>query len=136
MKMIKITANLLALASVMMLFACGSEKKTVTLLEEYEKNPQGDINSLARTVVDQNGWTTDVDKLIQTNEIIGAIDKSYNDLVKEKCNSGISTEVWMRKNIVKAASEVGLNDEEQANVVEIVTEAIEINNNETLENID
>ena len=107
-----------------------------TLLEEYEKNPQGDINSLARTAVDQKGLTTDVDKLIQTNEIIGAIDKSYNDLVKEKCNSGISTEVWMRKNIVKAASEVGLNDEEQANVVEIVTEAIEINNNETLENID
>ena len=36
MKMIRITANLLALASVMMLFACGSEKKTITLLEEYE----------------------------------------------------------------------------------------------------
>ena len=107
-----------------------------TLLEEYEKNPQGDINSLARTVVDQNGLTTDVDKLIQTNEIIGAIDKSYNDLVKEKCNSGISTEVWMRKNIVKAASEADLNDEDQARVLEIVAEAIEINNSEIIENID
>ena len=107
-----------------------------TLLEEYEKNPQGDINSLARTVVDQNGLTTDVDKLIQTNEIIGAIDKSYNDLVDEKGNRGISTEVWMRKNIVKAASEADLNDEDQARVLEIVAEAIETNNSEIIENID
>lgn len=107
-----------------------------TLLEEYERNPHEDINTLVQTAASQNGWATDAGEIEKTNELIGVFDKSYHDLINSKEDSGISTEVWMRKNIVKAASEAGLNDEGQANVVEIVTEAIEINNNETLENID
>lgn len=107
-----------------------------TLLEEYERNPQEDINSLAQTIADQNKLIIDVDKLQQANKMIATFDKSYNDLVDEKGNRGISTEVWMRKNIVKAASEADLNDEDQARVLEIVAEAIEINNSEIIENID
>lgn len=112
------------------------ENILTTLLEEYEKNPQEDINSLAQTVASQNNLTIDSDELEQTNELIGEFDKSYNDLINEKYNKGISTEAWMRKNIVTIASDAGLSDEDQAKVVDIVAEVIEINNNENLENID
>ena len=107
-----------------------------TLLEEYEKNPQEDINSLSQTVASQNNLTIDSDELELTNELIGEFDKSYNDLINEKYNKGISTEVWMRKNIVVIALDAGLSDEDQAKVVDVVAEVIEINNNENLENID
>ncbi len=106
------------------------------LLEEYERNPQEDINSLAQIVADQNGFITDVDKLTQTYDIIDEFDKSYNDLINEKGKIGISAEAWMRNNIVKKAAETDFNDEDQARVLEIVAEAIEINNSETIENID
>lgn len=107
-----------------------------TLLEEYERNPHEDINTLVQTAASQNGWATDAGEIEKTNELIGVFDKSYHDLINSKEDSGISTEAWMKKRIVAKASEVGLDEEDQTNVVEVIAEAIGINNNENLENID
>lgn len=106
------------------------------LLKECENNPQADVNTLAQEVVKKMNLKFDSKPLEQTNELIDSFNDSYNDLIEEKEKSGVSTEVWTRKKLVAIASESGLDEKGQAEVVEVVAEAIEANNTEIVENLE
>lgn len=62
MKMMRIMAIVLTMASVMILFACGSEKNTITLLEEYESYVTDVANDgvLSGDIVTSTEWQTEI----------------------------------------------------------------------------
>ena len=68
-------------------------------------------------------------------KLLDSFNDSYNDLINEKENNGISTESWLKREIISSASNAGLSDEDQTKVLEVVGEAIAINNNETLKTL-
>lgn len=106
------------------------------LLEEYENNPNVDINVLAQTVAEKLGLKINLDELNETNNIIDSIHNAYGDLIDEKEDNGISTESWVKYRILSKSADAGLDEENQIKVIESVTESIETNNNENLEQID
>ena len=112
------------------------EKILDNLLEEYEKNPNVDINTLAQSVAEKLGLKINLDELIETNNVIDSIHNAYGDLIHEKEDNGISTESWVKDRILSKYADAGLDEEDQITVIEAVTESIETNNNENLDQID
>lgn len=106
------------------------------LLEEYENNPNVDINVLAQTVAEKLGLKINLDELNETNKIIDSIHDAYGDLIHAKEDNGISTESWVKDRILSQSAYAGLDEEDQIMVIEAVTESIETNNKENLEQID
>lgn len=112
------------------------EKILDNLLEEYENNPNVDINALAQTVAEKLGLKINPDELNETNKIIDSIHDAYGDLVREKEDNGITTESWVKDRVLSKSADTGLDEEDQIKVIEAVTESIEIDNNKKLEQID
>ena len=106
-----------------------------TLLEEYEKNPQVNINALAQKIAQQLNLKFEPSRLEEICKLLDSFNNSYNDLINEKENNGISTESWLKREIISSASNAGLSDEDQTKVLEVVGEAIAINSDETLKTL-
>lgn len=106
------------------------------LIEEYEKNPQVDVNDIAKTIAERGNLNFDGEEVAKVNDLVDSIDNSYNSLIKNKEESGVSTEAWMKMKIISAASEAGLDESDQEKALELIAEAMEKNNGETLKKID
>ena len=91
---------------------------------------------LAQTVAEKLGLKINLDELNETNKIIDSIHDAYGDLIHAKEDNGISTESWVKDRILSQSAYSGLDEEDQIKVIEAVTESIETNNNENLEQID
>lgn len=105
------------------------------LLEEYDKNPTADINDLGQMIAQKMNLQFNPDQDKEALELIDSFTSSYNDLINKKENKGVSTESWMKKKISESAAKAGLNGKEDE-VMNLIAQAIETNNNETLEKID
>lgn len=88
------------------------------LLEQLEKDPQADVNELAEQKAVEMGLRCDAGKVEEVNGIIDSIDSKYLEIVKQKEESGISTQSWLRKSIMKTAAEHNMNEEEQTSFLE------------------
>lgn len=96
-----------------------------SLLEGLEKDPQADVNELAAQKAVEMGLRCDAAEVEEVNGIIDSIDSKYLELVKQKEESGISTQSWLRKSIMKTAAEHNMNEEEQTSLMEFLAENIE-----------
>lgn len=93
-----------------------------SLLEGLEMDPQADVNKLAGQKAAEMGLQCDAAKVEEVNGIIESIDSKYIELVKQKEESGISTQSWLRKSIMKTAAEHNMNEEEQTSFLESLAE--------------
>lgn len=93
-----------------------------SLLEGLEKDPQADVNELAEQKASEMGLRCDAAKVEEVNGIIESIDSKYLELVKQKEESGISTQAWLRKSIMKTAAEHNMNEEAQISFLESLAE--------------
>lgn len=96
-----------------------------SLLEGLEKDPQADVNKLAEQKAAKMGLKCEAAEVEEVNGIIDSIDSKYLELVKQKEESGISTQSWLRKSIMKTAAEHNMNEEEQTSLMEFLAENIE-----------
>ena len=106
------------------------------LLEEYEKNPNVELNVLAQSVAEKLSMEINLDEIDETNKFVDSIQSAYNDLKHEKEEKGISTESWVKNRLISKAADSGLDEEDQVKAIEIVTQSINMNNNVNLEQID
>lgn len=93
-----------------------------SLLKDLEKNPQADVNKLAEQKAAKMGLKCEAAKVEEVNGIIDSIDSKYLELVKQKEQSGISTQSWLRKSIMETAAEHNMNEEEQTSLMEYLAE--------------
>ena len=93
-----------------------------SLLEGLEKDPQADVNELVQQKATEMGLKCDATKVEEVNGIIESIDSKFLELVKQKEGSGISTQSWLRKSIMKTAAEHNMNEEEQTSFLEYLAE--------------
>ena len=98
------------------------EEILTSLLKELEKNPQADVNNLAKQIAAKLRLKCDAGKVEEVNGIIESIDSKFLELVKQKEGSGISTQSWLRKSIMKTAAEHNMNEEEQTSFLEYLAE--------------
>lgn len=106
-----------------------------SLLEEVEKNPNVDITTIVGTKAEELGLDANVEEIVNANSLIERFDENYSQLVKEKEEEGVSTEAWMRKKIMASATEGNLSDEDKVKFFELLAEAGQKNNDETIDNL-
>lgn len=106
-----------------------------SLLKDLEKNPQADVNKLAEQIAAKLRLKCDAGKVEEVNGIIDGIDSKYLELVKQKEETGISTQSWLRKSILKTAAEHNMSEEEQTTFLESLAEHFEQNIDDNLEKL-
>ena len=106
-----------------------------SLLEGLEKDPQADVNNLAKQIAAKLRLKCDAGKVEEVNGIIDGIDSKYLELVEQKEGTGISTQSWLRKNVLKTAADHNMSEEEQASFLESLAEHIEHEIDDNLDRI-
>ena len=111
------------------------EEILTSLLKELEKNPQADVNNLVKQIAETLRLKCDAGKVEEVNGIIDGIDSKYLELVGQKEETGISTQSWLRKSILKTAAEHYMSEEEQTTFLESLAENFEQNIDDNLEKL-
>lgn len=111
------------------------EEILTSLLKELEKNPQADVNNLVKQIAAKLRLKCDAGKVEEVNGIIDGIDSKYLELVGQKEETGISTQSWLRKSILKTAAEQNMSEEEQTMFLESLAEHLEQNIDDNLEKL-
>ena len=111
------------------------EEILTSLLKELEKNPQTDVNNLAKQIAAKLRLKCNAGKVEEVNGIIEGIDSKYLELVGQKEETGISTQSWLRKSILKTAAEHNMSEEEQTTFLESLAEYFEQNIDDNLEKL-
>ena len=106
-----------------------------SLLKDLEKNPQADVNKLAEQSAAKLRLKCDAGKVKEVNGIIEGVDSRYLELVGQKEETGISTQSWLRKNVLKTAADHNMSEEEQASFLESLAEHIEHEIDDNLDRI-
>ena len=106
-----------------------------SLLEGLEKDPQADVNNLVKQIAETLRLKCDAGNVEEVNGIIDGIDSKYLELVGQKEETGISTQSWLRKSILKTAAEHNMSEEEQTTFLESLAENFEQNIDDNLEKL-
>ena len=111
------------------------EEILTSLLKELEKNPQADVNNLVKQIAETLRLKCDAGNVEEVNGIIDGIDSKYLELVGQKEETGISTQSWLRKSILKTADEHNMSEEEQTTFLESLAKHFEQNIDDNLEKL-
>ena len=111
------------------------EEILTSLLKELEKNPKADVNNLVKQIAETLRLKCDAGNVEEVNGIIDGIDSKYLELVGQKEETGISTQSWLRKSILKTAAEHNMSEEEQTTFLESLAKHFEQNIDENLEKL-
>ena len=111
------------------------EEIMTSLLTEMEKNPKADVNNLVKQIAETLRLKCDAGNVEEVNGIIDGIDSKYLELVGQKEETGISTQSWLRKSILKTAAEHNMSEEEQTTFLESLAENFEQNIDDNLEKL-
>ena len=111
------------------------EEILTSLLKELEKNPQADVNNLVKQIAETLRLKCDAGNVEEVNGIIDSIDSKYLELVGQKEETGISTQSWLRKSILKTSAEHNMSEEEQTTFLESLAEHLEQNIDDNLEKL-
>ena len=105
-----------------------------SLLEGLEKDPQADVNELARRIAAEMGLLCDETAVKDVNKTVEDIDSRYSELVKAK-EDGVSTKQWLRKKIMQTASKHEMSENDQAVMLESLADMKERELNDNLDKI-
>ena len=104
------------------------------LLAGLEKDPQADVNELARRIAAEMGLLCDETAVKDVNKTVEDIDSRYSELVKAK-EDGVSTKQWLRKKIMQTASKHEMSENDQAVMLESLADMKERELNDNLDKI-
>lgn len=105
------------------------------VLDGIEKNPQDDVASVMKTKSKELGLEVDSSALETSDYLMESFDGKYRDLVTEKENNEVTTEAWMRRQIMDSTMRTG-REEDRAKILEVVAETLSESDREMIENRD
>lgn len=94
------------------------------LLEEYNKNPQCDINEVVKDFAEKQGLRCNAEAVEEVNMVLDKMNEHYNDLLKKKEEEGISTSAWVSKKISDILEESDIDDATKEQFVENIAQVM------------
>ena len=103
------------------------EKILLSLLENYQNNPEMDIEKIITEECQAQGVSEAcVDKVNQANQLLDATQDKYDELAEAKKNY-VSTQKWLGKEINRILDKPNLTDDEKLEITDAIQKTLEQN---------